>query len=202
MLRDSALAQSGLLAATLGGPPVHPYQAPGSMWKEINNFLPEYKPDKGEGLYRRSLYTFWRRTTTPPNMTLFDTSTREVCSTRRVPTNTPLQALVMLNDPQFVEAARKLGERIMKEGGATDEARATWAYRHMIGNQPSSEQLPLLLELITEQRRFFASKSSDADALLKIGDSPADPALEKTELATVAALAQALLNLDANISLR
>ncbi len=202
MLRDSALVLSGLLSETIGGPPVKPYQAPGSMWKELNSFLPVYTPDKGAGLYRRSLYSFWRRTTTPPNMTLFDTSTREVCSTRRTATNTPLQALVMLNDPQFVEAARKLGERILKEGGATDETRAKWAYRHVIGAHPTSEQLPLLLELITQQRGFFASKSSDAEALLKVGDSPADPALDKTELATFAALAQALLNLDANITLR
>ena len=202
MLRDSALALSGLLSESVGGPPVHPYQAPGSMWKEINNFLPEYVPDKGSGLYRRSLYTFWRRTTTPPNMTLFDTTTREVCSTRRMTTNTPLQALVMLNDPQFVEAARKLGERIMKDGGATDETRAKWAFRHVTGAELSSEQLPILLELITEQRGFFAAKSSDAEALLKVGDSPADPAFDKTELATFAVLAQALLNLDASITLR
>jgi len=202
MLRDSALALSGLLAETIGGPPVKPYQAPGSMWRELNNFLPDYAPDKGAGLYRRSLYTFWRRTTTPPNMTLFDTTTREVCSTRRMVTNTPLQALVMLNDPQFVEAARKLGERIIKDGGATDEIRVKWAYRHVIGTEPTSEQLPLLLELITQQRGFFASKSSDADALLKVGDSPADPAIDKNEAATFAALAQALLNLDANITLR
>ena len=202
MLRDSALALSGLLAETIGGQPVHPYQAPGSMWKEINNFLPEYKPDKGEGLYRRSLYTFWRRTTTPPNMTLFDTTTREVCSTSRTVTNTPLQALVMLNDPQFVEAARKLAERVLKEGGATDESRVKWAYRHVIGTEPSSEQIPILLELTTQQRGFFTSKSSDAEALLKVGDSPADPALDKTELAAFTALAQALLNLDSNITLR
>jgi hypothetical protein len=135
-------------------------------------------------------------------MTLFDTSTREVCSTRRMPTNTPLQALVMLNDPQFVEAARKLSERIIKQGGTTDEARATWAYREVIGTAPSKEQVKLLTELITEQRGFFTSKSSNADALLKIGDAPADPALDKTELATFTTLAQALLNLDANITLR
>jgi hypothetical protein len=202
MLRDSALAHSGLLAPTIGGPPAHPYQAPGSMWKDINNFLPEYKPDKGEGLYRRSLYTFWRRTTTPPNMTLFDTSTREVCSTRRMPTNTPLQALVMLNDPQFIEAARKLSERIIQHGGTTDAARATWAYREVIGKEPNQEQVTLLTELITEQRDFFTTKSSDAEALLKIGDSPADPKLDKTEISTFTTLAQAILNLDANITLR
>ena len=201
-IRDSVVALSGLLADTIGGPPVHPYQAPGSMWKEINNFLPEYKPDTGAGLYRRSLYTFWRRTTTPPNMTLFDAGTREVCTTNRTVTNTPLQALVLLNDPQFVEAARKLGERIMKEGGATDETRVKWAYRHVIGSPLSSEQLPILLELVNQQRGFFASKSSDAEALLKVGDAPADPALDKTELATFTALAQALINLDSHITLR
>jgi hypothetical protein len=201
-LRDSALALSGLLAETIGGPPVKPYQAPGSMWKELNSFLPEYKPDTGASLYRRSLYSFWRRTTTAPNMILFDAGAREVCSTNRTVTNTPLQALVLLNDPQFVEAARKLAERIMKEGGTTDETRAKWAYREVIGAAPGSEQLPILTELITQQRGFFTSKSSDAAALLKTGDSPADPALDPTELATFTTLAQALLNLDASISLR
>ena len=198
-LRDSALSLSGLLSEKIGGPPVKPYQAPGSMWKTLNNFLPEYVEDKGEGLYRRSLYTFWRRTTTPPNMMIFDTGTRDVCAARRQTTNTLLQPLVMLNDPQFVEAARKLGERIQVHGGETDEARANWAFREVIGKPPTSEQLPLLVNLISEQREFFKSKSSDAEALLKIGDSPADPALNPTESATFAMLAQALLNLDAFI---
>jgi hypothetical protein len=201
-LRDSALALSGLLADTVGGPPVKPYQAPGSMWKTLNSFLPEYAPDKGEGLYRRSLYTFWRRTTTPPNMMIFDTTTRDVCAARRQTTNTPLQPLVMLNDPQFVEAARKLGERILKEGGETDESRAKWAYREVTGKAPTSEQLPLLIDLIDGQREFFISTPTDADAFLKIGDSKPDPALDKAESATAAILAQALLNLDANITLR
>lgn len=135
-------------------------------------------------------------------MTLFDTSTREVCSTRRLTTNTPLRAPVMLNDPQFVEAARKLSERIIQLGGTTDEARATWAFREVIGTAPSPEQVKLLTELITEQRGFFTTKSSDADALLKTGDAPADPKLDKTEIATFTTLAQALLNLDSNITLR
>jgi hypothetical protein len=202
MLRDSALAHSGLLAPIIGGPPVKPYQPVGSMWNDINNFLPKYEPDKGDGLYRRSLYTFWRRTTTPPNMVSFDTSTRETCSTRRMTTNTPLQALVMLNDPQFVEAARKLAERILKNGGTTDEARVEWAYREVIGQKPTAEQVALLTEILTEQRHMFTTQSSNAEALLKIGDSPTDPTLDKTELATFTTLAQALLNLDANITLR
>jgi len=202
MLRDSALALSGLLAETIGGPPAKPYQPAGSMWKDTNNFLPEYVPDKGEGLHRRSLYTFWRRTTTPPNMILFDSATREFCSTRRTATNTPLQALVLLNDPQFVEAARKLAERIMKEGGSTDESRVKWTYRIVTGKPPTNEQLPILLELITQQRAIFASKSSDVATLLRIGDSLADSSLDPTELATFTALSQALLNSDAYITLR
>jgi hypothetical protein len=201
-LRDSALALSGLLSETIGGPPAKPYQAPGSMWKTLNNFLPAYKPDTGEGLYRRSLYTFWRRTTTPPNMMIFDTAARDVCAARRQTTNTPLQPLVMLNDPQFVEAARKLGERILKEGGPTDESRVKWAYREVTGKAPTSEQLPLLIDLVSEQREFFKSAPADSEAVLKIGDSKADPALDKIESATTAMLAQALINLDANITLR
>lgn len=201
-LRDSALAVSGLLSETIGGPPAKPYQAPGSMWKTLNNFLPEYQPDKGEGLYRRSLYTFWRRTTTPPNMMVFDSSSRDVCATRRQITNTPLQALVLLNDPQFVEAARKLGERILKHGGETDESRARWTCLEVTGRTPTPEQLSILVDLIGEQRELFQAKPSDAEALLRTGESPADPALDKVESATFAVLAQALLNLDAHITLR
>jgi hypothetical protein len=202
MLRDSALSLSGLLSEKIGGEPAMPYQAPGSMWKVLNNFLPEYQNDKGEGLYRRSLYTFWRRTTTPPNMMIFDATTRDVCATRRQVTNTPLQPLVMLNDPQFVEAARKLGERILKHGGSTNDSRASWAYREVLGKSPTPQQLSILLDLITEQREFFNSKSSNAEALLKIGESKPDPALTPLETATFTILAQSLLNLDANITLR
>ncbi len=198
-LRDSALALSGLLVETVGGPSAMPYQAPGSMWSVLNNFLPDYKQDAGAGLYHRSLYTFWRRTTTPPNMMIFDTTTRDVCAARRQVTNTPLQPLVMLNDPQFVEAARKLGERILKNGGETDESRAHWAYREVTGKAPTSQQLPMLLDLISEQREFFKAKTSDATALLKVGESKADASLDPIESATFAMLAQALLNLDAFI---
>ncbi len=202
MLRDSALAVSGLLSEKIGGPPAMPYQAPGSMWRVLNNFLPEYKQDTGEGLYRRSLYTYWRRTTTPPNMMIFDATTRDACATRRQVTNTPLQPLVMLNDPQFVEAARKLGERILKNAGTGDEGRARWAYREVLGKSPVSAQLTILLAIITEQRGFFKSKPSDAEALLKIGDSKPDASLDPIEAATFTTFAQSLLNLDANITLR
>ena len=201
-LRDSALALSGLLSETLGGPPAMPYQAPGSMWKTLNNFLPEYPQDKGVGLYRRSLYTFWRRTTTPPNMIAFDAGTRDVCATRRQSTNTPLQALVLLNDVQFVEAARKLGERILKHGGGDDTSRTSWAWHEVIGKPPTTGQLDILLDLVREQRPLFQADPENARALLKSGDSPADPALDPVEAATFTILAQALLNLDAHITLR
>jgi len=202
MMRDSALALSGLMVERIGGPPTKPYQAPGSMWKTLNNFLPEYKTDKGEGLYRRSLYTFWRRTTTPPNMMVFDTPTRDVCSTRRIPTNTPLQALVTLNDPQYVETARKLGERILREGGRSDAERVAWAWREVTSRELRSDQLEVLTGLLQEQRDFFRSGSSEAAKLLKVGESSADAKLDPVELAAHSALAQALLNLDAHITLR
>lgn len=201
-LRDSALAHSGLLVESIGGPPVKPYQAPGSMWKVLNNFLPVYKRDQGDGLYRRSLYTFWRRTTTPPNMMIFDTTTRDVCATSRQSTNTPLQPLVLLNDPQYVEAARKFGERILKNGGKTDEERAAWAYREVIGMAPDAQRLKILMDLVSEQRELFVTGKSKAAEFLKVGDSKADSSLDANELATFSSLAQLLLNLDSHITLR
>jgi hypothetical protein len=202
MLRDSALALGGLLHPQLGGPPVHPYQPEGSMWKTLNNFLPDYREDKGHGVHRRSLYTFWRRTTTPPNMMIFDATTRETCSTRRQTTNTPLQPLVMLNDPQFVEAARALGERILKEGGTTDAERAAWGFRLVTGRPATARELPVLLELFQSQRATFAANPADAAKLLKVGQLNADTKIPAIETAAAATFASALLNLDASISLR
>jgi len=202
MLRDSALALGGLLHPQLGGPPVHPYQPEGSMWKTLNNFLPDYREDKGPGVHRRSLYTFWRRTTTPPNMMIFDATTRETCSARRQTTNTPLQPLVMLNDPQFVEAARALGERILKEGGATDAERAAWGFRLVTGRSATAREIPVLLDLYQSQRAIFTAAPEDAAKLLKVGQIKADATLPAIEAAAAATLASALLNLDASISLR
>ncbi len=202
MLRDSALVLGGLLQPQLGGPPVMPYQAEGSMWKALNNFLPEYKADTGAGLYRRSLYTFWRRTTTPPNMMALDATTREVCAARRQPTNTPLQPLVLMNDPQFVEAARFLGQRMLKEGGATVEERVGWLFREVTGRRPTNTEQPLLTSLYQDQARRFQDHPADAAAFLKVGASAPDPALPPAELAAAAATAAALFNLDASLVLR
>ena len=143
MLRDAALFTGGLLVRKIGGPPVKPYQPPG-LWKGQNAFLPEYVADKGESLFRRSLYTFWRRTSPPPNMLAFDVPSREVCVVRRQTTSTPLQPLVLLNDPQFVEAARGLGERMLRDGGASLDQRLTFAFRVAATRDPVDGELELL----------------------------------------------------------
>jgi len=202
MLRDSALALGGILQPQIGGPPVKPYQAEGSMWKTLNNFLPAYEVDKGPGVHRRSMYTFWRRTTTPPNMMVFDAATRDTCSSKRQSTNTPLQPLVLLNDPQFVEAARALGERMLKQGGGTDEERVKWAFREVIGRPANAKELPVLVELYKGQRESFTQDPEGAAKLLAIGQLPADKDFTAIEAATATTVASALFNLDASITLR
>lgn len=202
MLRDSALALGGILQPQIGGPPVKPYQAEGSMWKTLNNFLPVYEEDKGPGVHRRSMYTFWRRTTTPPNMMVFDAATRDTCSSRRQSTNTPLQPLVLLNDPQFVEAARALGERMLKEGGETDEQRVKWAFREVIGREADTKETPVLLALYKGQREAFSKDPEGAAKLLAVGQLPADKNFPQIEVATATTVASAVFNLDASITLR
>jgi hypothetical protein len=172
------------------------------MWKTLNNFLPVYNEDKGAGAHRRSLYTFWRRTSTPPNMMVFDSATRDTCSVKRQSTNTPLQPLVLLNDPQFVEAARALGQRMLKEGGETDESRARWAFREVTGRQPTVTELPVLLELYRTQRDSFTQDPAGAAKLLNVGQIKSDPELPTIEVATATTVASALFNLDASITLR
>ncbi len=202
MLRDDALALGGILEPGLGGPPVRPYAPDGSMGKSLNNFLPEYRADTGAALHRRSLYTFWRRTTPPPNMMVFDTATRDVCTARRQPTNTPLQPLVLLNDPQFVEAARALGERMLRDGGGTPEQRVAWLFREVTSRPPTARELPDLVALYESQRATFTDDPTRATAFLKIGEHPADPAFPPIELAAAVTTATAIFNLDASVMLR
>jgi hypothetical protein len=201
MLRDAALAASGLLVARVGGPPVKPYQPPG-LWHGQNAFLPEYVPDRGEGLYRRSLYTFWRRTSPPPNMLAFDAPSREVCIVRRQTTSTPLQPLVLLNDPQFVEAARALGERFLREGGATLPDRLTYAFRLCATRKPTEREVRLLVELCQQQLESFGKDRSRAEKFLRTGDRPLPTGVDAVELAAAAATASAILNLDAAVTTR
>jgi hypothetical protein len=201
MLRDAALWDGGLLVEKVGGPPVKPYQ-PAGMWHAMNAFLPEYVPDKGEGLYRRSMYTFWRRTSPPPDMLAFDAPGREVCAARRQTTSTPLQPLVLLNDPQFVEAARALGERMLREGGGTPAERLTYAFRRAATRRPSERELRLLVEMYEGQRALFGKDPAGAQKFLKVGDRPPAAGLDPVELATAAATAGAILNLDAAVTAR
>ncbi len=195
MLRDSALAVSGLLVEKTGGAPVKPYQ-PAGLWEEIAMGRPSYGQGKGPDLYRRSLYTFWKRTVPPPAMMTFDAADRSYCTVRRQSTSTPLQALAMLNDVQIVEAARFLGQRMLREGGATPVERITWAFRTVTGRRPSANEAPILEQLFDEQRTLFAREPSSALKLLGFGDSKPAPGLAPADLAAATSLALAILNHD------
>jgi mono/diheme cytochrome c family protein len=197
MLRDSALAVSGLLVEKLGGPSVKPYQPPG-IWEEVA--MPEsntkaYTPDKGEGLYRRSLYTFWKRSSAPASMETFDATSREVVCTKRARTNTPLQAFVTMNDPQWVEAARKLAERAVKAAPAT-EARLDFLARATISRPLEARELEVLKRNAEQFSAAFAKDPADATELLKVGESKSDETLNATELATWTMVASQCFNLD------
>jgi hypothetical protein len=199
MIRDHALAASGLLVGKLGGPPVKPYQ-PAGLWEEKANLT--YTRDQGEGSHRRSLYTFWKRTSPPPAMLTFDATTREVCAVKRLPTATPLQALVLLNDPQYVEAARALAQRAWHEGGKGLTDRALFIVRTLIGRRPSEREMLALLALYHEQYDEFRSGRCDAQRLLAIGDAPRDPSIDPAECAALTVLAQAVLNFDETVMKR
>jgi hypothetical protein len=193
MLRDGALAASGLLVAKVGGPSVKPYQ-PEGVWEDTAGA--KYEADKGEGLYRRSLYTFWKRTAPHPAMTTFDAAERNTCTVRRQATSTPLQALVLLNDPQFVEAARKLGERALKEAGLLPDARIAFIFRSLTGRRPTSGELGVLRRLYTAQLSLFQAQRENGTALGTVGASRPDPALDVAELSAYATVASAVMNFD------
>jgi mono/diheme cytochrome c family protein len=200
MLRDQALYVGGLLVEKQGGPSVYPYQ-PEGLWDEAMG-RPKYPRSKGEDLYRRSLYTVWKRTAPHPQLTTFDAADRSVCTVQRQATNTPLQALALLNDPQIVEAARFLGQRMLKEGGDTPAARAAWAFRTVTGRPPTEREAAILVKLHDEQKAEFAANPKDAEKLLAVGDSEPDPKLDKVELAAAATLALAVLNHDEAVNRR
>jgi hypothetical protein len=193
MIRDGALLASGLMVGPLGGPPVKPYQ-PAGLWEEKGNAT--YARDQGPGSHRRSLYTFWKRTSPPPSMLTFDATSREVCAVKRLPTATPLQALVLLNDPQYVEAARGLAQRAAREAGPGLAARAALVFRALTARTPTDRELAALEALYREQYDEFRSGRSDAARLLAVGDLPPDPAIDPAECAALTVLAQAVMNLD------
>ena len=199
ILRDQALAVSGLLKNRLGGPSVYPYQ-PEDLYKGIVVAADypgtRYVVSKGDDLYRRSLYTFWKRTVPHPAMTVFDAPDREFCVVRRSTTNTPLQALTLLNNPIFVEAARKLAERSIREGGATAGARVRFAFRLATGRAPDAEEQKLLVDRLAEMLAAYRADEPAARALVGVGASGSDRSIALSELAAYTALANIILNLD------
>jgi hypothetical protein len=195
MVRDMALAASGLLSPEVGGPPASPYQ-PANLWTESNSMSPAYQQSVGDGLYRRSVYTVLKRTAPHPNMVAFDVPAREVCTARRSPTNTPIQALVLLNDVQFVEACRVLAQRMLQEGGESDEAQVRHAFVRLAGRPPTDQEISRLVEAYNDQRRFFAEQPQNAEAFLSLGNQSFSKKLHSTDLAAATVVAQIILNLD------
>jgi hypothetical protein len=196
-IRDTALFASGLLDEKMGGPPVSPY-SPGDLWRDVNSFSVPYQQSKGKDLYRRSLYTIWKRTAPMANMMALDATTREVCVARRPVTNTPLQAFVLLNDTQFVESARVLAERVYGEGN-NDSTRLTLLYKRLTSETPTPSDLALLGKLLTTQRTHFLAHPDAAQKLLALGDTKASATIPPAELAALTVVAQATLNLDATL---
>ncbi|MCH7903786.1 MAG: DUF1553 domain-containing protein [Armatimonadetes bacterium] len=197
MVRDTALAAAGLLDKTIGGAPVNPYQ-PAGIWRENNTMTPAFRQSVGKALYRRSLYTVWKRTAPAPNMLIFDATSREVCTVRRATTNTPLQALVLLNDPQFVEAARVLAELVLKQEN-TDKERIDAAFLRLAGRRPDEREADVLLATLREQRRVFRASISGSIALVDVGDTEPAIDLRATEVAAMTVTVQTIMNSDAVI---
>lgn len=197
MFRDNALAVSDLLSPKIGGKWVKPYQPPG-IWEAMANQIGEnkYRPSRGEGLYRRSLYTYWKRTIPPPTMVMFDAPERTVCVAKRQSTSTPLQSLALLNDPQYVEAARKLAERMMSDGGEHAEEQIAYGFRLVTSRFPEPEELAVLVSLYDQKYAAYRAQPDEAEALLRVGDSAYDVRFDRPQMAALAVVANTLFNLD------
>jgi mono/diheme cytochrome c family protein len=193
MIRDAALAASGLMTPTIGGPPVKTYQ-PAGIWEEATFGNKRYVADKGEALYRRSLYVFWRRIVGPTMF--FDAANRQTCSVKTTTTNTPLHALVTLNDITYVEAARALAQLALEKGSGTDAERLAFAYRRVLARTPTDAEARVLASALEKQRGLFAADKPAALKLLKVGESPRNEKLDAVEHAALAAVCLTVLNLD------
>jgi len=203
MVRDNALAISGLLNDKIGGPSVYPYQ-PKGLWEEMafgeGYSGQSYTQSSGSDLYRRGMYTEWKRTVPPPSLTLFDAPDREKCTARRAVTNTPLQALVLLNDPTYVEASRALAERTLHNGGKSDRARIDFAFKLATARTPDPQERDVLLSSLREFRSTYRQDQANAGKLLSVGETNADASLGVGELAAWTTLAGMILNLDETIT--
>jgi hypothetical protein len=196
-IRDQALYLSGLLVERIGGPPVKPYQ-PLGIWSDNSLGKIKYQRDSGEKLYRRTLYTFWRRATAPTM--LFDVATRQACEVGQRRTNTPLHALVLMNDITFVESSRKFAERVIKLGGAKPQDRLDLAFRMATSRNPNEREQAALLEVLNKMQPEYQAAPEAALKLLSVGESPRDESLDPAELAAYSAVMNLLLNLDEAIT--
>lgn len=202
ILRDQALYISGLLVPTIGGKGVNPYQPP-NIWEPVafgGSNTRYYKQGSGDDLYRRSLYTFFKRTAPPPFMSTFDAPNREQSCTARGRSNTPLQALQLMNDIQHVEAARNFAQRMIKEGGDTAEKRIAWAWLNVTARQPQADELKVALNALTQHRNRYASDAESAAELISYGESAADKSIAVDELAAYTLIANLIFNLDETIN--
>ncbi|MEA2540535.1 MAG: hypothetical protein QOH35_1901, partial [Acidobacteriaceae bacterium] len=198
MLRDIALQSSGLLVNKVGGPSVKPYQ-PGNVWESVGyptSDTTKYKQDHGEALYRRSLYTYWKRMAMQPNMDAFDAPTRDTACTRRQRTDTPLQALVTMNDPQWVEASRALAERLIRQGGKQPEQRIQYLSELVLSHGPSPQMASVLQRSLNQMEKHYAADPTAAHDLVAVGEKPRDAAIPPPELAAWTMVVSEVLNLD------
>lgn len=201
-IRDAALLMGGLLVERVGGPSVRPYQPPG-IWRAVGyttSNTARFRVGKGDELWRRSIYTFWKRTAPPPTLVLFDAPSREACSVQRSRTNTPLQALALLNDVQFVEAARAFGARALASGGSTDDERLTWMWQWSTSRRPDAAELAVMRDLLGSERTHYATRIDDAKRLTTVGDSEPPKDVAPDELAAWMSVANLLLNLDETLT--
>ncbi|MDH3649492.1 MAG: DUF1553 domain-containing protein, partial [Saprospiraceae bacterium] len=201
MIRDHALSISGLLSPQIGGPSVKPYQ-PDGLWLQVasgNQSLRKYIQDHDQDLYRRSLYTFWKRTIPPPSMTIFDAPSREQCVVERRATSTPMQALVLLNDPQFTESARMLATRMLQQGGESPEDRLIFAFRLATSRAPQQEELRSLLDLLDKETSLFEDNPATAEKLITVGEFPVPKNINPSSLAAYSVVAMTIFNLTETI---
>ena len=194
MVRDNALAVSGLLSTTMGGPSTHPYQ-PKGYWAYLNFPPREWDDGVGEEQYRRALYTWWQRTFPQPSLVAFDAPSREECVAERTRSNVPQQALALLNDPTYVEASRVFAERILRQGGSTFAARLGFAYARALARAPSPEEARVLAALLLKERAVFKARPAEARRFTTIGLAPPAKGLDPAELAAWTQVARAILGL-------
>jgi hypothetical protein len=199
MIRDQALYVAGVLTEKIGGPSVKPYQPP-DLWNDLSMQDTHYVQSKGSDLHRRSLYTFWKRTIAPPTMVAFDSAQRESCVVRETRTNTPMQALDLMNDVTFVEAARFLGQRMMKEGGINADTRLRFGFRAVLGRWPSTDEARILRDNLNYHLDYFSGRQNEVEAYLNQGEARADAALDRRELAAYTSVASLILNLDETVT--